>query len=93
MRITRKRFVLGWLNRSSLLYSGKAGRVGYAGCRWHTAAELRALFAGLPVSNPVIRSTVFLPDGGRAARLVEPLIPPAIPLGGLLVVAGDTGER
>ncbi|MCF7822332.1 MAG: class I SAM-dependent methyltransferase [Mariprofundaceae bacterium] len=34
IRVTRHRFAVAWLNRSSLLYRRKAGSVGYYGCRW-----------------------------------------------------------
>jgi SAM-dependent methyltransferase len=93
LRVTRRRFAVGWLNRASLLYRQKAGRGTYRGAVWHTAAELRALFAGLPVKNLVIRSAVFLPGGGPIARLAERLAPTALPWGALLVAAGDIEVR
>jgi SAM-dependent methyltransferase len=89
LRVTRRRFAVGWLNRSSLLYREKVGRGAYQGAVWHTAAELRALFAGLPVNHLVIRSAVFLPGGGRIARLAERLMPAALPWGALLMAAGE----
>ncbi|OYW23905.1 MAG: hypothetical protein B7Z49_03420, partial [Hydrogenophilales bacterium 12-63-5] len=49
VRVARCRFALGWLNRDSLLYRQKGrdgGSGAYHGARWHSAVELRALFAG-----------------------------------------------
>lgn len=89
VRVTRRRFAVGWLNRASLLYRQKAGRGAYVGARWHTAAEVRALFDDLPVRHLTIRSAVFLPGGGRLARTVEPLLPSGLPCGALLVAAGE----
>jgi SAM-dependent methyltransferase len=89
LRVTRRRFAIGWLNRSSVLYREKADRGAYRGAIWHTTAELRALFMGLPTKNLVIRSAVFLPGGGRIARLTERLMPAALPWGALLVAAGE----
>jgi SAM-dependent methyltransferase len=92
LRVTRKRFAIGLLNRRSLLYLQK-GRVGglgaYRGAHWHTAREIRALFKGLPAGNLTLRSAVFLPDGGALARWVEPLIPYRLRLGAFIVAAGD----
>lgn len=89
VRVARRRFAVGWLNRASLLYRRKAGRGAYAGARWHTAAEVRALFAGLPVRKLVIRSAVFLPQAGRLAATLENLLPARLPLGALLIAAGE----
>ena len=89
VRVTRRRFAVGWLNRASLLYRQKAGRGAYAGARWHTAAEVRALFDGLPVRRLTIRSAVFLPGGGAAAQVLEPLLPGRLPYGALLIAAGE----
>ncbi len=89
VRVTRRRFAVGWLNRASLLYRQKAGRGAYAGARWHTAAEVHALFDGLPVRHLTIRSAVFLPGGGAAAQVLEPLLPGRLPYGALLIAAGE----
>lgn len=93
IRVTRQRFVLGLLNRHSLLYLEKGsggGRGGYRGAHWHTAKEIRTLFAGLPVSNLSLSSALALPQLGSIGRTVERHWPQRMLLGGFLVVAGDT---
>lgn len=92
VRVTRKRFAIGLLNRASLLYWQKGRRGGsgaYRGAHWHTAAEIPALLEGLPVANLVIRSGVFLPFGGGLGRWAERVLPDRWPRGSFLVVAGD----
>lgn len=92
VRVARRRVVIGWLNGHSLLYrqKGRGGGSGaYRGARWHGAAEVRALFAGLPVDNLVLHSVVFLPGGGIIARAAEALLPSQLPFGSLLIAAGD----
>ncbi|WP_324781116.1 class I SAM-dependent methyltransferase [Thiobacillus sedimenti] len=91
VRVARRSFAIGWLNRASLLYrqKGRAGGSGtYRGARWHTAGELRAFFAGLPVRALRVRSAVFLPSGTALARRLEAAIPDALPWGGMLIVSG-----
>jgi len=91
LRVTRRRFVLGLLNRHSLLYLRKGrggGRGGYRGAHWHTAAEVHALFAPLPAKNLELRTAVILPRGGAAARALERCAPSWFPFGGFLAVAG-----
>ena len=95
LRVTRKHFAVGLLNRHSWLHlqKGPAGGTGaYRGAHWHTTREIRALFDGLPVANLTLRSAVFLPDAGRFARRVEPLIPDRLRLGAFIVAAGDVTE-
>ena len=92
LRVTRKRFAIGLLNRASLLYWQKGRRGGsgaYRGAHWHTAAEILALLEGLPVANLVIRSGVFLPFDGWLGCWVERPLPGRWPWGSFLVVAGD----
>jgi SAM-dependent methyltransferase len=87
LRVTRRRFAIGLLNRNSLLFGEKAGRGAYAGAHWHTADEARALFAG--AKGIELRSAVFLPRGGLFARAAERFIPSAALGGALLAVAGS----
>jgi SAM-dependent methyltransferase len=92
LRVTRRRFAIGLLNRWSLLHRAKVrgGDSGaYRGARWHSASELRALFDGLPVAGLTLRSAIFLPTGGSAARTIERLTPGRLPLGAFIAVAGD----
>ena len=92
VRATRRRFAVGWLNRESLLYRQKGrhgGSGAYRGARWRNAREVRALFAGLPVHNLVVRSAVFLSSGGGFARCLERGAPALLPYGGLLLAIGE----
>jgi len=95
VRVTRTRIVLGLLHRRSLLYlqKGHGGGAGaYRGARWHTRCEVRALFAGLPVTGPTFATAVLLAVGGRAARVAERLVAWA-PYGALLVASVDVRAR
>jgi len=92
VRVARRRFAIGWLNRDSLLYrqKGRGGGSGaYRGARWHSAGEVRALFAGLPVRNLKLRSAIFLPSATRWARGLEQVAPSVLPWGGLLLATGE----
>jgi len=92
VRVTRKRFALGLLNRHSILYrqKGRGGGAGaYRGAHWHTSAEIRRLLAALPVTNIRLYSAILLPDGTWMGRLLERIWPRRILLGGFLVVTAD----
>ena len=92
IRVTRRRFALGLLNRHSLLWWNKGrcgGTDGYQGAHWHTVNEVRELVARHPVRNLRIRTGIFLPGGGRSARWVETFLPRRLPFGAFLAVAGD----
>jgi ubiquinone/menaquinone biosynthesis C-methylase UbiE len=92
VRVARRSFVIGWLNRSSLLYldKGKNGGSGaYHGARWHTAREVLAMFSDIPACRLTIRSAIFLPSGTRWAALLEQGVPNAMRWGGLLVLHGE----
>jgi SAM-dependent methyltransferase len=92
LRVTRKRFAIGLLNRHSLLYlkKGRDGGSGaYRGAHWHTAREICALFDGLPAANLKVRSAVFLAGGRPIAHGVERLFPHRLPLGAFIAIAGD----
>jgi len=96
LRVTRRRFAIGLLNRHSLLYLQKGrrgGRGAYRGAHWHTVAEASALFGASPVRDLTVSSAVFLPGGGPCARRAESWLPRRLPLGAFLVVAGALDER
>jgi SAM-dependent methyltransferase len=91
LRVTRKRFAIGLLNRRSLLYLQKGMRGGsgaYRGAHWHTAQEIHALFDELPVRDLLVESAVLLSGGGWLARRVEPLWGGHPPFGAFIVAAG-----
>lgn len=92
LRVTRRRFAIGWLNRASLLYRQKAGSGAYRGATWHTAGEVRHFFTALPVANLSLTSAVFLPGGGPVARTMERLLPNRLPRGALLIAAGGKAQ-
>lgn len=89
VRVTRRRFVIGWLNRASLLYRHKADSGAYRGATWRAAHEVRAFFAGLPVARLHLSSAVFFPSGGVPAQFAERLLPSKLPWGALLFAAGE----
>ena len=92
VRVARRSFAIGWLNRDSLLYRDKGrhgGSGAYRGARWHTADEVLALFSGLPVRNLKLRSAIFLPSGKQWAALLEQGVPNTLPWGGLLLLHGE----
>jgi SAM-dependent methyltransferase len=91
VRVSRSRFVLGLLNRHSLLWrdKGRAGGQGaYQGAHWHTRAEVEAVLQGLPVHSTKYRYGVFLPSGSVTARAVERVVPPTLPWGAFMAVGG-----
>jgi len=92
VRVARRCFAIGWLNRNSLLYRQKGrdgGSGAYRGARWHNAGEVRSLFSGLPVRNLKLRSAIFLPSATRWARGLEQGLPSGLPWGGLLLATGE----
>jgi SAM-dependent methyltransferase len=92
VRVARRRFAIGWLNRNSLLYRQKGrdgGSGAYRGARWHSADEVRALFAGLPVRKLACHAAIFLPSASIRARRLERALPSVLPWGGLLLVTGE----
>lgn len=92
LRVTRRRFAIGLLNRQSLLYlqKGRMGGVGaYRGAYWHTQAEVKRLFAGMPVADLRLRTAVFLPGGNRFAQFCESVLPGQLPWGSFLIVSGN----
>lgn len=86
-RVARRSVILGLLNRHSLLYLLKRERGGYRGARWDSAEDARRWTLGLqPTPRIDLRSVVFVPTGGCAARRIEPLIPDTLPWGGFLAL-------
>ncbi|MDE2003062.1 MAG: class I SAM-dependent methyltransferase [Betaproteobacteria bacterium] len=96
LRVTRKRFAVGLLNRHSLLYLQK-GRLGgsgaYRGAHWHTQDEIHALLDELPARNVTIETAVLLSSGGPIARGVELLASGRLPFGAFIVIAGDVSRQ
>ncbi|OIQ99319.1 malonyl-[acyl-carrier protein] O-methyltransferase [mine drainage metagenome] len=93
IRVTRRRFAIGLLNRHSLLFLQKGiegGRGAYRGARWHSANEIRALFEGLPVTDLAMRTAVCCPEGGSIAKFLEKIVPQFLGVGGFIAVAGST---
>lgn len=87
-RVARRRVALGLLNRRSLLYWQRGKRPGYAGARWHGAADARALLANAGIGGIRAASAIFLPSGGTWAQAIEEGIPASLPIGGFLAFAG-----
>lgn len=95
LRVTRKRFVLGLLNRRSVLYLQKGrggGKGAYAGAHWHSVAEIRALLEAMPVRQVLVRSAIVLPQANALARALEPHWPGWMHCGGFLAVAGELAD-
>lgn len=93
IRVARRRFGLGLLNRNSLLYREKGRRAGsYAGARWHTGHSVAALLRNLPVRDVRVATAIFLPDGGALARALECVAPASLPWGGFIAVTGSVEQ-
>lgn len=95
VRVARRRFAIGLLNRHSLLWwqKGRGGDSGsYRGVHWHTVREARALFRGLPVQHLSVRTAIGVPSGSRLARFVERLWPSSCAMGAFILVAGDVSQ-
>jgi SAM-dependent methyltransferase len=92
LRVTRRRFAVGLLNRRSTLYAGKGrdgGQGAYRGARWHTPEEVSAFFDKLPVAHLRILTAVFDARAGLLARAAERLLPNALPFGAFVVAGGE----
>lgn len=92
VRVTRRRFVLGLLNRHSLLWLDKGRRGGkgaYQGAHWHTRSELDEALKELPVEHAHFSTAIFLPSGTEFAQAVERALPKSLPWGAFMVVSGD----
>ncbi len=91
-RVARKRFVLGLLNRHSMLYrqKGRDGGVGaYSGAHWHTISEVYDLMQSVAVRDIQVRTAVFVPAADAGATLIERLAPNILPWGAFIAVAGS----
>lgn len=91
LRVTRRRFAIGLLNRDSLLWrqKGQGGGSGaYRGAHWHTNAEIRSALDGLQAQDIRFRSAVLLPSGSPVARVAERMLPARLPWGGFTLVSG-----
>lgn len=92
VRVTRKRFAIGLLNRHSLLWIAKGrhgGSGAYRGALWLSPDEFRAGFKGLAAGRVRARSAIYLPSGTCPARLMEKLLPGSLPWGGFMVLSGN----
>ena len=92
LRVTRRRFAIGLLNRNSLLFLEKGrngGSGGYRGAHWHTMREVKSLFSDLPVQGLTLRTAILIPGGGRLSVTGERLAGNYLPWGAFLVVAGS----
>ena len=91
LRVTRRRFAIGLLNRNSLLFLEKGrdgGRGGYRGAHWHTMREVKSLFSNLPVQDLTLRTAILIPGGGRLSVVGERLAGEYLSWGAFIVAAG-----
>jgi SAM-dependent methyltransferase len=94
LRVTRRSFAFGLLNRKSLLWLQKGregGKGAYRGAHWHTVGEVKSLFQGLPIKNMRVRTAVHLHTGGRAAAFFERIFPATLSTGAFILAAGEIG--
>jgi SAM-dependent methyltransferase len=92
IRVTRRRLVVGLLNRHSLLWREKGrdgGTGGYRGAHWHSVNEIRSALAESPLHHVRVKTALFLPRGSPIARACEVCLPNRLHYGGFLVVAAD----
>lgn len=92
VRVSRGRFVIGMLNRHSLLWRDKGrngGSGAYRGARWVSPDALLGSVGRLPVAKVRVRSAIFLPSGSCLARTVERFVPGRSAFGGFMVLAGS----
>jgi SAM-dependent methyltransferase len=95
LRVSRRRIAIGLLNRRSMLYLQKGrhgGQGAYRGAHWHTAAEVRALFTGMPARDLALSTGVFLPGAGKFSRAAEGPLSRGLLLGAFLVVSAAPTE-
>ncbi len=91
LRVTRRRFAIGLLNRHSLLFLEKGrngGRGGYRGAHWHTLREVESLFSSLPVHGLTLRTAILFPGCRRLDGVGKRLAGNRSRWGAFLAVAG-----
>lgn len=91
-RVTQRHFVLGLLNRHSLLWLDKGrggGKGAYRGAHWHTRRELDDVLKKLPVQHVHFSTAIFLPSGTEVAQALEHVLSNSLPWGAFLVVSGE----
>jgi len=92
LRVARRRFAIGLLNRKSLLWlqkGRKGGKGAYHGAHWHTVGEARSMFQGLPIRNMRVRTAVHLHSGGKTAAFFERIFPTTLSTGAFILATGD----
>lgn len=92
LRVTRRSFAIGLLNRHSLLWltkGRKGGHGAYFGARWHTVEEVRSMVNKFPVKNVVVKTAVHMPSGGLIAQHIERLLPSSLFTGAFILVKAD----
>ena len=91
VRVSRRRFTLGLLNRNSLLWLQKgrgSGSGAYRGAHWHSVAEIAPELRSLAVMDVHYSFGVFFPGGRAVARVIEQALPAVLPLGSFMAVSG-----
>jgi ubiquinone/menaquinone biosynthesis C-methylase UbiE len=92
IRVTRRKFAIGLLNRHSFLWiqKGRGGGAGaYKGACWYTFNEAKSLFMGLPVKNLIGQTAVNIPTGGKFARSFEKYFSATFSIGAFILVSGE----
>ena len=95
VRVSRRQFALGLLNRNSLLWLQKArggGSGAYRRAHWHASSEVAAALGTLPLRDIRYSFGAFLPGGGSLARVAEGALPSTLPLGSFMAVTGATDQ-
>jgi len=95
LRVARRKFAIGLLNRRSLLWlqkGRKGGKGAYHGAYWHTVGEARSMFQGLPIKKMRVRTAVHMSGGGKAAVCLERLSPNSLSTGAFILVTGEIDD-
>jgi SAM-dependent methyltransferase len=92
IRVARRRFAIGLLNRRSLLWLRKGisgGSGGYRGAHWHTVAEVKLLFQGLGIRDLRVLTAIQVPNAGLLAQALERCWPPSLSTGAFILAVGN----